>query len=101
MLVFRSNEKYLIHKKIKQEILFQYIFCQIIFTERPSFVVHNIYIYIDNSQNSQQKIKICCLPKQEQLQVLRIMAVAGAALEDLSGRLATLAPLAEAWDGGW
>lgn len=35
---------------------------------------------------------------EEQLQVLRIMAVAGAALEDLSGRLATLAPLAEASD---
>ena len=28
--------------------------------------------------------------------MLRIMAVAGAALEDLSGRLATLAPVAEA-----
>ena len=33
--------------------------------------------------------------------MLRIMAVAGAALEDLSGRLATLAPVAEAGFGGF
>ena len=98
MLVFGSNEKYLIHKKVKQEICF------------------NIYIFPNNAKNDHHLLfiilrivrvantKIRCLPKQEQLQVLRIMAVAGAALEDLSGRLATLAPLAEAWgmeDGEW
>lgn len=68
-----------------------------IFTEWPSFVVHNIYIFTIVRIANKKSKSAASEKKQEQLQVLRIMAVAGAALEDLSGRLATLAPLAEAW----